>query len=401
MTVTKTPLLRIIVLIVGFGAGVGCETNEIYEDREDIGLATIDGFEPEDMAPQDMAPQDMDFLRDVFTVPDAQLLDATPLDFSADSGIDTGGVIDGNINDANPGNTDLPEAGVMDAGLLRDVGEPLDQTLLNECITGTHTCDANADCEDEVVGYRCVCRTGFEGDGVDCSNIDDCIENPCLNQGICIDGIDEYHCDCPMENMGTHCEYPTYSQAELDYFLEVVMNIEFGGTGMQRIHKWTGDLTIEVHGDPTPIDLAELDLIVAELNELQSEVTLSVVPEDGNVQLYFSGVAAFRAVEPNYRNGNNGFFWTYWRGGAIVRANIFVLKTQAEVYRRHLLREELTQSMGLMNDSNLYDDSIFYARWTDVTAFSDIDRTIIGMLYREDIEVNMGAEEVLEILDPE
>ena len=194
---------------------------------------------------------------------------------------------------------------------------------------------------------------------------------------------------------------PQYTQAELDYFLEVVMNIEFGGTGMQRIHKWTGDLAIEVHGDPTPIDLAELDLIVAELNELQSEVTLTVVPEDGNVQLYFSGVQAFRAVEPNYRNGNNGFFWTYWRGGAIVRANIFVLKTQAEVYRRHLLREELTQSMGLMNDSNLYDDSIFYAQWTDVTAFSEIDRTIIGMLYREDIEVNMGAEEVLEILDPE
>lgn len=194
---------------------------------------------------------------------------------------------------------------------------------------------------------------------------------------------------------------PQYTQAELDYFLEVVMNIEFGGTGMQRIHKWTGDMALEVHGDPTPIDLAELDLIVAELNDLQSEVRLTVVPDDGNVQLYFSSVEAFGAVEPNYRNGNNGFFWTYWRGGAIVRANIFVLKTQAEVYRRHLLREELTQSMGLMNDSNLYDDSIFYAPWTDVTAFSELDKTIIGMLYREDIEVNMGAEEVLDILDPE
>ena len=193
---------------------------------------------------------------------------------------------------------------------------------------------------------------------------------------------------------------PEYTQAELDYFLEVVMNIEFGDTGMQRIHKWTGDLDIEVHGEPNPTDLAELDLIVAELNELQSAVTLSVVPENGNVQLYFSGAEAFRAVEPNYRNGNSGFFWTYWRAGAIVRANVFVLKTQADVYRRHLLREELTQSMGLMNDSNVYEDSIFHARWTDTTAFSAIDRTIIGMLYREDIEVNMGAEEVLDVLNP-
>ena len=125
------------------------------------------------------------------------------------------------------------------------------------------------------------------------------------------------------------------------------------------------------------------------------------MPNDGNIQLYFSSIEAFRAVEPNYRNGNHGFFWTYWRAGAIVRANLFVLKTQAEIYRRHLLREELTQSLGLMNDSNQYPESIFYAPWTDVTVFADIDRMLISMLYRPDIDVNMNADEVLEVLVPD
>ena len=84
-----------------------------------------------------------------------------------------------------------------------------------------------------------------------------------------------------------------------------------------------------------------------------------------------------------------------------MRANLFVLKTQAEIYRRHLLREELTQSLGLMNDSNQYPESIFYAPWTDVTVFADIDRMLISMLYRPDIDVNMNADEVLEVLVPD
>ena len=207
--------------------------------------------------------------------------------------------------------------------------------------------------------------------------------------------------EAPSTTDENRAQYPTYSRAELDYFFEVGMNVEFGHSGMQQIHKWQDDLTIEVHGDPTPIDLAELDLIVAELNELQSAVNLRVVSKNGNVQLYFTSVDAFRAVEPNYRMGNDGFFWTYWQAGAIVRANIFILDSQADIYRRHLLREELTQSLGLMNDSDEYDDSIFYAPWSAVTTFSDIDKALIGMLYRPDIEVNMDAEEVAELLDPE
>ena len=53
-----------------------------------------------------------------------------------------------------------------------------------------------------------------------------------------------------------------------------------------------------------------------------------------------------------------------------------------------------------MNDSYLYEDSIFYACWTDTTEYMEIDRTLISMLYREDIEVNMDGEACFGRLGP-
>jgi hypothetical protein len=49
--------------------------------------------------------------------------------------------------------------------------------------------------------------------------------------------------------------------------------------------------------------------------------------------------------------------------------------------QKHLLREELTQSLGLVNDSWKYKNSIFYQGWTTTTEYSDIDRELIDILY--------------------
>jgi hypothetical protein len=52
-----------------------------------------------------------------------------------------------------------------------------------------------------------------------------------------------------------------------------------------------------------------------------------------------------------------------------------------------------------MNDSNLYEDSIFYQEWTDVTNYSAIDKTIIELLYLKKITAGMNKEQVLSFLN--
>lgn len=39
---------------------------------------------------------------------------------------------------------------------------------VDECSTGTHDCDPNADCTNEVGGFECTCKDGYMGDGRTC-----------------------------------------------------------------------------------------------------------------------------------------------------------------------------------------------------------------------------------------
>ena len=39
---------------------------------------------------------------------------------------------------------------------------------IDECSSGTHECDENADCVNSVASHQCSCKTGFVGDGKNC-----------------------------------------------------------------------------------------------------------------------------------------------------------------------------------------------------------------------------------------
>ena len=69
-------------------------------------------------------------------------------------------------------------------------------------------CQNNGECIDGINEYFCNCTdTGFEG--VHCEiNIDECLLNgdPCQNEATCIDLINEYQCQCHPGYDGTDCQ---------------------------------------------------------------------------------------------------------------------------------------------------------------------------------------------------
>ena len=75
---------------------------------------------------------------------------------------------------------------------------------IDECTLGTHNCDANATCTDTGYvpavtpnGHTCVCNTGYEGDGVTCSDIDECAGNPCGANATCsTPSVNSFECTC-------------------------------------------------------------------------------------------------------------------------------------------------------------------------------------------------------------
>ncbi len=186
----------------------------------------------------------------------------------------------------------------------------------------------------------------------------------------------------------------------LTYFLEIALGAEYGDDS-PIIHKWKTDLAIEVLGDPTAEDRHTLNQVISELNELIGSRKLGLAQEKSNVAIHFVPVARFSAIEPDYVAGNYGFF-SVWvrRWNAIYKANILIASDSviSQEERSHLIREELTQTLGLFNDSHNYPDSLFYEPWTDLTEYADIDREIIKLLYRDAVDVGMSREDLLAVL---
>ncbi len=190
-----------------------------------------------------------------------------------------------------------------------------------------------------------------------------------------------------------------FSQAAVTYFGAIAFGAEYSG-GDPVIRKWTEDVRIGIHGDPTAADLAALGDVIFDLNTLIDTIDVSVVRSGQNVDLYFAPEARFSSIEPGYIPVNMGFFWTWWdETGALDEAHILISTTgvtQAE--RDHLIREELTQSLGLMQDSYAHEDSVFYQGWTDTPAYSPLDEQLIEMLYLPAIVPGMTADEALAVI---
>jgi hypothetical protein len=189
-----------------------------------------------------------------------------------------------------------------------------------------------------------------------------------------------------------------YGALDLMYFEEIVGQAEYGGEG-GVVHKWTGDLHVAVYGEPTEEDREALSSVIDELNEILGPIEVDIVDSNPNLKIYFAPESQLAALEPNYVPGNLGYVWIWWDDGSITSGRVLISTTGTTSQERaHLIREELTQGLGLLNDSLLYPDSIFYQEWTTVVQYSPIDRLVIEMLYRPEVLAGMPVADAAEVL---
>ena len=70
-------------------------------------------------------------------------------------------------------------------------------TDLDECSVEMHTCHVEATCTNTGDGLQCKCNSGFEGDGYNCHDINECEgDNPCSGFSDCINYSGGYSCQC-------------------------------------------------------------------------------------------------------------------------------------------------------------------------------------------------------------
>jgi hypothetical protein len=189
-------------------------------------------------------------------------------------------------------------------------------------------------------------------------------------------------------SVGSGGDVPTkeFSPEAKEYFKKVAYGNEFN-SGNTSLKKWSQDVKIYVFGDKRDYLMSELKDIVSELNGLISTINITIVSNesDANLIVLFGSAQEYNEFESNsvgYTDQNQGLFIVYGRE-ELTHATMYVdiERTSTNDGQKHLLREELTQSLGLCNDSYDYPESIFYQGWTETTEYAEIDKELIQMLY--------------------
>lgn len=192
-----------------------------------------------------------------------------------------------------------------------------------------------------------------------------------------------------------------YTAPEVDYFSEIAFGSEFGNASAS-VRKWVDGPRIRVNGSPTANDLATLSAVVADLGRLAVSVAPEIVPmgsASATVDVHFAPTAAFPSILPEYVPGNVGFVWVWWDGGQRIQRSVVLISTDVTaVLRAHLIREEVTQMLGLLRDSSRYPDSIFFQEFSTVTAYSARDEAVIEMLYRPELPPGTSPADAVELL---
>jgi hypothetical protein len=177
-----------------------------------------------------------------------------------------------------------------------------------------------------------------------------------------------------------------YSDESVKYFNSVATKSEFS-SGKFQPHRWRKDMKIYVKGDKPDYLMNELNKIVGELNDIINTINIKVVnsESESNFVIFFGGQSGYNDIcssSIGLTEHNYGLFVV--DGGVSIGGGSMYVDTErssTKSAKKHLLREELTQSLGLFNDTYDYPNSIFYQGWTETNEYAPIDIELISMLY--------------------
>ena len=191
----------------------------------------------------------------------------------------------------------------------------------------------------------------------------------------------------------------------INYFKDIALGFEFG-TASAITRKWKSPLKIFVGGKDSPALNLELNRIKDEINNLAKDgFKISIVNDSiaSNYYIFLGSGQEYAQIYPNlvnYVENNWGLFNIYWSSDNVLNyGHMYVDIQRANAQEQmHLLREELTQSLGLGKDSEKYPNSIFQSSWTQTTEYLPIDREVIRLLYHPEMKIGLNDIAVEELL---
>ena len=192
-------------------------------------------------------------------------------------------------------------------------------------------------------------------------------------------------------------EFTEFQEESIVYFNEIAMGFEFGGYP-EITRKWKVPMKVFIGGSRDSRLLQEFNDIKDEINALATDGFEMIEVQDSieaNYYLFFGSGTEYAGHFPyqaEYVPFNWGLFYLVFNQRAeFISGHMYVDIDRADYTEQlHLLREELTQSIGLAKDSKRYPSSIFQQDWTTTTTYAEIDREMIRLLYHPNMVVGLS-----------
>ncbi|WP_299125365.1 DUF2927 domain-containing protein [uncultured Tenacibaculum sp.] len=200
-------------------------------------------------------------------------------------------------------------------------------------------------------------------------------------------------------------EFSQHEMNVIEYFKEVALGFEFGNAS-KITRKWNSDINIFIGGEKNNELINELEKIITEINELATDgFKINIVNNSSlsNYYIFFGSGKDYAQLYPgqvDLVDSNWGLFSIFWNSqNQLMLGHMYVDIYRANlVEQKHLLREELTQSLGLARDSKKYPESIFQSEWTTTNKYSLIDSDLIRLLYHPNMSAGLTETQVDEVL---
>tara|TARA_A200000113_G_scaffold225584_1_gene246944 strand:+ start:1656 stop:2444 length:789 start_codon:yes stop_codon:yes gene_type:complete len=153
------------------------------------------------------------------------------------------------------------------------------------------------------------------------------------------------------------------------------------------VFKWNKDIKMFLHGDVSKSNKKELVKVVIELNRLIYPLKIKLVEHASlaNSFVFFGSIDQYNKsplTESKLKHSYFGHFHIKTYQQEIREAHIYINTSQSSKDRqKHIIREEITQSLGLLNDSYDYPQSIFYQGFSETKSYTPLDKRLISLLY--------------------
>ena len=174
----------------------------------------------------------------------------------------------------------------------------------------------------------------------------------------------------------------------------ILLGPEFGGVG-RLCSRWVKSPALSVFGGTDEHDEL-VQKIVFHLNETLAKTPIKRIDlleandENATIRVYFIPHTEFQSVAKrhnfNCADNSPGYFYTFWNGRNEIQSACVLLATDrlSGGKLHHYALEEITQSLGLSNDSPEHPDSVFYetrTKFGSATELSPRDKRLLELFY--------------------